>query len=63
MGFFGWLRGQVKAAVLGGIQDAVDEAGAAEFAPARLELRLDALSAPAADANGNGRTRKARVGP
>jgi hypothetical protein len=61
MGFFSWLRAQVKAAVLGGIQDAVDEAGAAEFAPPQIGLRLEALIAQAEGANGRaGRQRAAK---
>jgi hypothetical protein len=52
MGFFRWLREQVRQAVLGGIQDAVNDAGSAEFTAPRLELRLDALVAQATDIKG-----------
>lgn len=58
-GLFGWLRQSVRAAVIGGVQDAISDLTTAEMdAPPVVALRLSCT--PAAVDEGKGEPTKSR---
>jgi hypothetical protein len=58
---FGWIRHGVRDAVVGGLEDAMQELNGRDLPPALAKAFREALPAPVEGPEGNGKATKRRV--